>query len=318
MTKLHARYHMAKEKRKAKGKLSVSIVGVGRMGGALALTFDSQGYTVEALVARRLSHARRVANLLGHHPTALSDLQIARLPPSDLIIIATPDDAIPSVAHTLASAQTEIRKDRIVLHTSGALSSTVLSPLADAGFSTGSMHPLVSISDAASGAANLRGAFFCLEGHRTALRVGRRIVSDLGGHAFSIEPRRKALYHAAAVMASGNMTALFDIAIEMLAACGLSRRRAREVLLPLVQSAVASLSVMEPARALTGTFARGDVATVQSHLTAIQEQSLPDVLAAYALLGQRSLSLARRKNLTATTADQISTLLKRANQESRI
>jgi len=30
-------------------------------------------------------------------------------------------------------------------------------------------------------------------------------------------------------------------------------------------------------------------------LTAIQEQSLPDVLAAYALLGQRSLSLAKRK-----------------------
>jgi len=127
---------------------------------------------------------------------------------------------IPSVAHTLASAQTEIRKDRIVLHTSGALSSTVLSPLADAGFSTGSMHPLVSISDPASGVVNLRGAFFCLEGRRTALRVGRRVVSDLGGHAFSIEPRRKALYHAAAVMASGNMTALFDIAIEMLAACG--------------------------------------------------------------------------------------------------
>jgi predicted short-subunit dehydrogenase-like oxidoreductase (DUF2520 family) len=308
---------MTKENRKAKGKPTVSIVGAGRMGGALALLLDSRGYTVAALVARRLSHARRVANLLVHRTIALSELQIAKLPPSDLVIIATPDDVIPSVAQELAGALTERRKDRIVLHTSGALSSTVLSPLADAGFSTGSLHPLVSISDAATGAANLRGTFFCLEGDRTAMRVGRRIVSDLGGHAFTIEPRRKALYHAAAVMASGNMTALFDIAIEMLAACGLSRRRAREVLLPLVQSAVANLSMMEPAKALTGTFARGDVATVQSHLSAIQEQSLPEVLAAYALLGQRSLSLAKYKTQTAKTADQISTLLKRSNQESR-
>jgi predicted short-subunit dehydrogenase-like oxidoreductase (DUF2520 family) len=232
------------------------------------------------------------------------------LPPSDLIIIATPDDVIASVAGRLASAQTEFRKDRIVLHTSGALSAKVLSPLADVGFRTGSMHPLVSISDAASGAASLRGAFFCLEGNRTALRVGRRIVSDFGGHAFSIESRSKALYHAAAVMASGNVTALFDIAIEMLAACGLSRRRARDVLMPLVQSAVANLSLMEPARALTGTFARGDVATVQRHLAAIQEQSSPEVLAAYVLLGERSLSLAEQKKLTAATASQISRLLK--------
>jgi len=308
---------MPKENRKVKGKLTVSIVGAGRMGGALALTLDSQGYTVEAVVARRLTHARQVAKLLGHRTVALSVVQTVKLPASDLVIIATPDDLIASVAQKLASIQTERRKGRTVLHTSGALSSKVLSPLADSGFSTGSIHPLVSISDANFGAANLRGAFFCLEGDRTAMRVGRRIVSDLGGHAFSIEPRRKALYHAAAVMASGHITALFDIGIEMLAACGLSRRRARQVLLPLVQSAVANLSGMEPERALTGTFARGDLATVQSHLTAIQEQSLPDVLAAYALLGQRSLSLAKRKNLTAPIADQISTLLKRATQESR-
>lgn len=308
--KAQLRDHMGKENRKAQGKPTVSIVGAGRMGGALAMTLAQQDYPVEALVARRLSHARRVANLLGHRPVALSELQLAELPSSDLIIIATPDEMIASVAHKIASSQTKFRDDRIVLHTSGALSSTVLSPLADAGFKTGSLHPLVSISDSASGVANLRGAFFCLEGDRAAVRVGRRIVDDLGGHAFSIEPQRKALYHAAAVMASGHLTALFDIAIEMLAACGLRRRRAREILLPLVQSAIANLAVMEPAQALTGTFARGDVTTVQRHLSAIQEQSLPGVLDAYVLLGQRSLALARQSQLKAGTSDQISRLLK--------
>ena len=305
---------MAKEERKAKRKPSVSIVGAGRMGGALAVKLASQGYSVEALVARRLSHARRVAGLLGHRAVTLSELQLPTLPPSDLIIIATPDDAIASVALMLASAQAAPRGGCVVLHTSGALSSQVLSPLADAGFGTGSLHPLVSISDAVSGADSLGGAFFCLEGDRAALRVGRRLVSDLGGHAFSIESKSKALYHAAAVTASGNMTALFDIASEMLAACGLSRRRAREVLLPLIQSAVANLSLMDPAQALTGTFARGDVATVQRHLAAIQERSLPQVLALYVLLGRRSLSLAKQQKLTAATADQISTLLERAEK----
>ena len=304
---------MAKDHRRPIRRRTISIVGAGRLGGALALALSSRGYSVEALLTRRLSHARGVANLLGPQTIALSERELERLPPSDLILIATPDDVIASVARKLAKVQHGGRGDRTVLHTSGALSSTALSPLADAGFKTGSLHPLVSISDSASGANNLRAAFFCLEGDRTALRVARRIVNDLGGRAFSIEPGNKALYHAAAVMASGNMTALFDIALEMLERCGLTRRRARQVLLPLVQSAVANLSVMEPAQALTGTFARGDLATVQRHLTVLEKQSLPAALAAYVLLGQRSLSLLKKKPKASTSA-QISRLLKRAEK----
>ena len=308
---------MAKEKRKVPGKPTVSIVGAGRMGGALALALASSGYSVEALVARTVSRARRVGNLLRHRPIVFSEAQLARLPSSDLILIATPDDAINDTAQKLANAQKAIRGDRTVLHTSGALSSKALSPLAEAGFRTGSLHPLVSISDP-SAATKLHGAFFCLEGDRTALRVARRVVRDLGGHAFAIEPGNKALYHAAAVMASGHMTALFDIALEMLARCGLSKRRAREVLLPLVESAVANLSAMEPEQALTGTFARGDVATVQRHLAILEEQSLPEALAAYLLLGRRSLALskplAKRKKEGAAALDQISRMLEQCEK----
>jgi predicted short-subunit dehydrogenase-like oxidoreductase (DUF2520 family) len=200
---------------------------------------------------------------------------------------------------------------RTVLHTSGALSSNVLSPLAGAGFRTGSLHPLLSVSDPAAGAAKLRGAFFCLEGDRSAVRIARQVVRDLGGHSFSIAPGNKALYHAAAVMASGHLIALFDIAIEMLARCGLSERRAREVLLPLVASTVANLSVKNSAGALTGTFARGDVATVERHLAAIEKESLPEALAAYVLLGRRSLSLIKQGSPRAVEADQIFRILER-------
>src|SRR5437868_10489920 len=40
---------------------------------------------------------------------------------------------------------------RIALHTSGALSSDALAPLSAAGFAVGSLHPLVSVSDARAG-----------------------------------------------------------------------------------------------------------------------------------------------------------------------
>jgi len=60
-------------------------------------------------------------------------------------------------------------------------------------------------------------------------------------------------------MASPHLVALFDLAAEMLSACGISKKSARQVLLPLVESTVNNLMVMNPEQALTGTFARGDI-----------------------------------------------------------
>jgi predicted short-subunit dehydrogenase-like oxidoreductase (DUF2520 family) len=305
---------MAKQTRR---KPTLSIIGAGRMGGALALSLADKGYRIEALVARRVNHARRVSRLLEPGPIALSVSQLAALPPSQIILISTPDDVIAPVAQQLANLHMKHQGDRVVLHTSGALSSTTLAPLAKVGFKTGSLHPLVSISDSKVDGDTFRGVFFCVEGDRRAVQAGHEIVRALGGRAFSIEPESKALYHAAAVMASGNLTALFDIAIEMLKECGLSGRNARQVLLPLVQSAVTNLASMEPAQALTGTFARGDVATVRRHLSTLQEHSLAEALAAYVLLGQRSLTLAKQLKLSHESTDQISQLLKRAGKRSR-
>jgi predicted short-subunit dehydrogenase-like oxidoreductase (DUF2520 family) len=299
---------MAKQTRR---KPTLSIIGAGRMGGALALSLADKGYRIEALVARRETHARRSSRLLEPRPIALAASQLAALPASDIFLISTPDDVIAPVAQQLANLHMEHRNDRVVLHTSGALSSTILAPLAKVGFKTGSLHPLVSISDSKVNGDTFCDVFFCVEGDRRAVQAGHEIVRALGGRAFSIEPESKALYHAAAVMASGNLTALFDIAIEMLKECGLSGRNARQVLLPLVQSAVTNLASMEPAQALTGTFARGDVTTVRRHLSTLQEHSLAEALAAYVLLGQRSLTLAKQRKLSHESTDQISQLLKR-------
>ena len=102
----------------------------------------------------------------------------------------------------------------IALHTSGALSAEVLGPLREKGWHTGSIHPLISVTDRTEG--GLEGAVWSVEGDNAALRVAKSIVRDLGGKSFSIRSEDKPLYHAAAVMASGNVVALFDVALEML------------------------------------------------------------------------------------------------------
>ena len=280
-------------------KPSVSIIGPGRLGQALAIALRSLGYPILAFVARHPAEARKAVRALNKSATpaqALGWEQLAQLPATDVILITTPDDAIAEAADT-----------------SGALASDVLSPLLKAGFHIGSLHPLVSVSEPVAGAKALRGAFYCLEGDKTALRVARLIVEDLKGKSFSVRPENKALYHAAAVMASPHLVALFDLATEMLAACGVSKRSARQVLLPLVESTTKNLMAMNPEQALTGTFARGDIATVRRHLAALSRKGFAEALEVYKLLGLRSVQLAKKNKLDLQLLEQIRKLLNSAN-----
>jgi predicted short-subunit dehydrogenase-like oxidoreductase (DUF2520 family) len=292
-------------------KPSVAIIGAGRLGQALALALQSSGYPILALVARRRQKAKKAVASLGVTkplPVALAANQLTELPETDVIIISTPDDVIEETVLTLANFRHGSHSGT-VLHTSGALSSEVLAPLAKAGFQTGSMHPLVSISDPIAGAAALRGAYFCIEGTRKAKLLATAIVHDLGGNSFTIKQENKALYHAAAVMASPHLVALFDLAVEMLAACGLNRANAQRVLLPLLESTVNNLKTSSPQEALTGTFARGDLATVRKHLSALSDKEIAQALEVYKLLGRHSVELAAKNHRDPQLLKQIRKLL---------
>ena len=276
----------AKRKQKPPVSITVSIVGAGRLGTALAVALADKSYSIRSLVARTVASARKAAKLLDEDVQVLAAKNVSSLRPADLFLITTPDDQIAHVASELARLET--KRKPTALHTSGALSADVLAPLRKRGWSTGSIHPLISVSGSTT---PLDGAFWSVEGDKTALRVGKTIVRDLGGKSFSIRSEDKPLYHAAAVMSAGNVVALFDVAVEMLVQCGLSRKSARSILLPLLASTIHNLETKDTAAALTGTFARGDIETVKRHLKALKTNK--DALELYRLLGKRSLNLTK-------------------------
>jgi predicted short-subunit dehydrogenase-like oxidoreductase (DUF2520 family) len=317
---LRAKVKVKAEKRRVRRSLkqTISIIGAGRMGTALALALKSRGYRIEAVMAGHKPHARLAAKLMGEQTLALTPAELDRLPQSNLLLITTPDDVIEkTAAHLAAMIESAKTKNagkhegaRVALHASGALSSDALRSLKRVGFATGSLHPLVSVSDPVHGAESLSTAFFCIEGDPRARAIARSLVRSLGAKSFSISMKDKALYHAAAVMASGHVTALFDVAVEMLARCGLAEKNGREVLLPLLRSTLENLSFSDPAHALTGTFARADAATVRRHLAALHSKEMKDALAVYRLLGLRALKLAKAAGANVSALEEIERLLK--------
>lgn len=281
---------------KIKNKQSISIVGAGRLGGALAIALARRDYEIKALVNRQSENVRRVAEQISPLPQILTVQNLQTLLSSDIVLIATPDPEIEAVAARLA-LDYKFKPETVFLHTSGSLSSSVLQKLKEIGASVGSLHPLVSVSDAVSGAEKFAAAFFCVEGDALAVETSRKIVADLSGESFEINPEFKTLYHAAAVMTAGHLVALFDAAAETLSRCGIERESARRILTPLARSAVTNLERQTPAAALTGTFARADVETMRRHLAAFDANDHARRI--YVELGKRSIELALRQGADA-------------------
>jgi len=292
-----------------KRKPEISIIGTGRLGTTLAVALTRKGYSIRSLVARRARNARKAARLLDDGAQVLAAKEMGLLQPADLFLISTPDDEIAGVAAELSRLHVRPKRKLTALHTSGALSAEALAPLRERGWSTGSIHPLISVSDTQTGDAALAGAFWSVEGDKAALRLARAIVRDLEGKSFSIRSEDKPLYHAAAVMVSGNVVALFDVALEMLMQCGLTRKAARSILLPLIASTVQNLETRDPVHALTGTFSRGDLETVRRHLEALRGSKLAEALDLYGLLGKRSLKLAETNRLDSHLVRRIKEIL---------
>ncbi len=214
---------------------SLRVIGAGRAGRSLALALAQAGW--------------RVGPILGR-----GDEVAAAATGVDLLVIATPDAAIAEVA-----AAVEPHADgAVVAHLAGSLGLDVLAPHPR----RGALHPLVALPTAEVGAERLiGGAWFAVAGDDLV----RRAVHDLGGRPLEIADADRAAYHAAAVIASNHLVALLGQAQRVAAAAGVPL----DAYLDLVRDTVENVADLGPAAALTGPAARGDWATIERHLAAL-------------------------------------------------
>ena len=281
--------------------MKISVIGIGRLGGALTLALAEAGYEIENLITTSIENTEKIAALVNPKPKILSPTELEKIS-SEIIFITTQDFKIAEIVGNLAR---NLKRKPAVFHTSGALSSEILENLREIGCQVGSFHPLVSISDSRLGKERFRNAFFCVEGDAEAVERAKKIISDLGGKSFSIETKYKILYHASAVTACGHLVSLIDAAIEMLSKCGLNEGEAKNVLLPLIESTVENLKTQTASEALTGTFARADFETFKKHLETLRENVSDEALGIYLDLGERSTHLAEREDANRENLEKI-------------
>jgi predicted short-subunit dehydrogenase-like oxidoreductase (DUF2520 family) len=176
----------------------------------------------------------------------------------DLVVIATPDSVVAEVAAA-------IEPGAVVAHLAGSLGLDALAPHER----RAAIHPLRSIPTPDT---DLRGAWFAVAGDL----IAERVVDDLGGHRVAVADADRAAYHAAACIASNHLVALLGQVERVAAAAGVPL----DAYLDLVRQTVDNVAELGPVDALTGPVRRGDEATVDRHLAALDPAERP----AYAAL----------------------------------
>lgn len=302
---------MSGETKPAK-KLSVAIIGAGRVGTAMAVMLARAGYRISGVASRNREDAEQCARLTDADMVSTNAVDVSVS--AKLVLLTVPDDQIAHLCQSIA-ANNGFRRGQYVVHTSGALGSNVLAPAAKRGCYVASMHPFQTFATSEQAMEHLPGSYFGLEGSKEALTLLEKLVPEaFGGKVILLDEKTKPVYHAAACIASGFVVVLTQSAAELLVQLGREKDEAVKMLVPLLRGTVDNIDLLGLPKALTGPIERGDVNTIREHLQAV-EAKRPRVASLYRELGLKALDIAVEKGgLPRDKVLEIRALLERPKQ----
>ncbi len=239
----------------------IVVVGAGRAGTGISLALSQAGFPVLLVSRNAPRRIERIQVLPAGDPA---------LPRGTAVwILAVPDRLVTATAASLASGGF-LGPSSVVGHLSGAMPSSVLADPARPSGGLFSAHPLVAFPPPIPPRPMPQGTTVLIEGDGTGTLVAGALFAAAGAEVSGVDPARKPLVHAAAVLSANLAAALVWSAADVLRHAGVPDPLA--VSGRLLQSLADNLGDRPDATALTGPIARGDVATVRSNLSALYQQ----------------------------------------------
>ena len=284
--------------------LKIGFIGAGTTGTALAVRLSQKECSVVAVSSRTLSSAQKLADLVPDCRVYRTAQELADV--AELVFITTPDDVIAQVC-----SEVQWRGGQSVVHCSGAHSVDILEAAKELGAAVGSFHPLQTFAGVNQAIENLPGSTFALEAEEPLLSKLKELTSLLNGSWVELKPGDKVLYHAAAVFACNYLVTLVKLALDLWQGFGVSSKEATRALLPLLEGTINNINNIGLPNCLTGPVARGDLGTIERHLSALEAKS-PSLLITYKELGLQTIPIALAKGkVNEQKAEEMKALLKK-------
>jgi len=273
-------------------KTTITLIGAGNLACTLGPALHAAGYKIDTIAARETASSRRRAAMLARAVGAKAIPMAQAGPDSGIIWICHTDDALAETARKLARKSGW--QGKIVLHSSGALSSDVLAPMRRAGAHVASLHPMMTFVPGAS--PKMSEVPFAVEGDRQAVSAARQLVKGLRAPIFPIEKRFKTLYHALGSFSSPMLVATLTTAERVGRAAGLSPNQTRRIIAPILRETIKNYVERGPSAAFSGPIKRGDLDTIRRHLKELKR--VPGASEVYRALAKSALMDLPSRNKT--------------------
>ncbi|WP_018568866.1 Rossmann-like and DUF2520 domain-containing protein [Streptomyces sp. PsTaAH-124] len=254
-------------------RLTVGVVGAGRVGPALAASLQLAGHRPVAASGVSDASRRRAGHLLPGVPLVPPAEVLRR---ADLVLLTVPDDALPALVAGLAETGA-VRPGHLLVHTSGRYGTRVLDPARRAGALPLALHPAMTFTGTPVDVQRLAGCSFGVTAPEELRMAAEALVIEMGGEPEWIAEEMRPLYHAALALGANHLVTLVAQSMELLRAAGVTAPD--RMLGPLLGAALDN-ALRSGDAALTGPVARGDAGTVAAHVDELRRHA-PQTVAGY-------------------------------------
>ena len=174
---------------------TVNFIGCGKLGTTIAkLMVDSGAAKIDGICNQGYSSAKKAIAYIGQGKVCAT---ISDLPPADITFITTPDDYVQSCAEQLACCA-DLKANSLIIHCSGLLPASILNACKQQGCFIYSVHPMLSFSSPEISTREYPGTYCAIEGCEQHLNTVHQLFKSIGSITYSLNPQKKASYHAAA------------------------------------------------------------------------------------------------------------------------
>ncbi|CAL9496353.1 MULTISPECIES: DUF2520 domain-containing protein [unclassified Streptomyces] len=254
-------------------RLTVGVVGAGRVGPALAASLQLAGHRPVAVSGVSDASLKRAAELLPGVPVVPPAQVMER---AELVLLTVPDDALPGLVQGLADTGA-VRPGQLLVHTSGRYGVGVLDPARRAGALPLALHPAMTFTGTSVDVQRLAGCSFGVTAPEELRLAAEALVIEMGGEPEWIAEESRPLYHAALALGANHLVTLVAQSMELLRRAGVGAPD--RMLGPLLGAALDN-ALRSGDAALTGPVARGDAGTVAAHVAELRKHA-PATVAGY-------------------------------------
>ncbi|MCW2901364.1 MAG: oxidoreductase coenzyme F420-dependent [Streptosporangiaceae bacterium] len=248
------------------GRLSVGVIGAGRVGTALGAALSLAGHRVVAASAVSEESRHRAALRL---PGVVLATPQEVVEAADLVLLTVPDEALPQLVSGLVATEVPVA-GTLLVHSSGRYGFGVLNEATRAGALPMAIHPVMTFTGRPEDVNRLAGISFGVTAPDALRPVAEALVVEMGGEPVWIPEDKRALYHAALAGGANHLVTLVVESMDLLGAAGVEDPG--RMLGPLLGAALDN-ALRLGMNGLTGPVARGDAATVADHIAELARVS---------------------------------------------